>query len=67
MPIMDGREFLSRLSYPPGTYRPIVIVITGQDPRGVPGATAVLRKPVSLSQLLGLMQQLSDQDNGERN
>ena len=57
MPIMGGREFLSRLPHLPGT-RPIVIVITGQDPRVVPGAAAVLRKPVSLSQLLGLIRGL---------
>ena len=57
MPVMGGREFLSRLPLLPGA-RPIVIVITGQDPRGVPGAAAVLRKPVSLSQLLGLIQGL---------
>jgi CheY-like chemotaxis protein len=57
MPVIDGKEFLSRLSQLPGS-RPIVIVITGQDPRFVPGAAAVLRKPIFLSQLLGLMQGL---------
>jgi CheY-like chemotaxis protein len=54
MPVMGGREFLSRLPLLPGA-TPTVIVITGQDPRVVPGAAAVLRKPVSLSQLLGLI------------
>jgi two-component system response regulator CpxR len=69
MPVMDGREFLSHLPHLPGT-RPMVIVITGQDPRGVPGAAAVLRKPVSLSQLLGLIQGLmllSEKYDGEGN
>jgi two-component system, OmpR family, response regulator CpxR len=55
MPVMGGREFLSRLARLPGVI-PVVVVITGQDPRIVPGAAAVLRKPISLSQLLGLMQ-----------
>ena len=64
MPVMNGREFLSRLAYLPCIARPIVIIITGQDPRGIPGAAAVLRKPVSISQLLGLMQNLTRSQNG---
>jgi two-component system chemotaxis response regulator CheY len=58
MPVMDGRQFLARLPQIRGSVRPIVIVITGQDPRIVPGAVAVFRKPVQLDQLLRLMQQL---------
>src|ERR1700677_958382 len=47
MPVMDGWEFLTRLpQLNPGRSVPIVIVITGRDPRIVPGATAVLRKPL---------------------
>jgi CheY-like chemotaxis protein len=57
MPVMNGKQFLSHLPHLPGA-KPAVIVITGQDPRDVPGAAAVLRKPVSLSQLLGLIQGL---------
>jgi CheY-like chemotaxis protein len=57
MPVMGGREFLSRLPHLPGP-KPIVIVITGRDPRVVPGAAVVLRKPVSLSQLLGAVQSM---------
>jgi len=63
MPVMNGREFLSRLAYLQCIVRPIVIIITGQDPRGIPGAAAVLRKPVSISQLLGLMQDLTRSQN----
>ena len=63
MPVMNGREFLSRLAYLQSIVRPIVIIITGQDPRGIPGAAAVLRKPVSISQLLGLMQDLTRSQN----
>jgi CheY-like chemotaxis protein len=59
MPVMNGREFLSHLAHLQCIARPIVIIITGQDPRGVAGAAAVLRKPVSISQLLGLMQDLT--------
>jgi two-component system, OmpR family, response regulator CpxR len=54
MPVMDGREFLSRLRHLPGA-TPTVVVITGQDHRFVPGAAAVLRKPVSFPQLLDLV------------
>jgi len=57
MPVMDGREFLSRLRHLPGA-TPTVVVITGQDHRFVPGAAAVLRKPVSFAQLLGLVRGL---------
>ena len=59
MPVMDGWEFLTRLpQLNPGRAVPIVIVITGRDPRIVPGATAVLRKPLAVAQLLSLMQRL---------
>jgi CheY-like chemotaxis protein len=57
MPVIDGRKFLSRLSLLSGA-TPIVIVITGHDPRFVPGAAAVLRKPIFPSQLLSLIQGL---------
>jgi two-component system response regulator CpxR len=57
MPVMNGREFLSRLPTLPA--RPIVVVLTGQDPHAIPGAAAVLRKPVSLSQLLGVIRGLT--------
>ena len=63
MPIMNGREFLTRLADLQCIARPTVIIITGQDPRGIPGAAAVLRKPVSISQLLGLMQDLTRSQN----
>ena len=69
MPVMDGNEFLSHLPHLSGA-KPPVIVITGQDPRDVPGASAVLRKPVSLSQLFGLIQglmPLSEKQDGEGN
>ena len=58
MPVMDGREFLSRLPQVKCTVQPIVIVITGQDPRAVSGAVAVFRKPLQINQLLSLMQRL---------
>jgi CheY-like chemotaxis protein len=59
MPVMDGWEFLARLQqFKPGGAVPIVLVITGRDPRTVPGATAVLRKPLVVADLLRLMQRL---------
>ena len=57
MPVMGGRELLSKLQKLP--VRPTAIVITGQDPRAIPGAAAVLRKPVAVAQLFGLMQRLA--------
>jgi two-component system, chemotaxis family, chemotaxis protein CheY len=62
MPVMDGREFLSRLPQVKPSVKPIVIVITGQDPRAVPGAVAVFRKPVQIDQLLSLIQRLLNAD-----
>ena len=63
MPVIDGRKFLSCIpqgSMPQGSgATPIVIVITGEDPRFIPGAAAVLRKPIFLSQLLNLVQNLT--------
>ncbi len=58
MPAMNGHQFLARLPRAKGAARPIVIVITGQDPRIVPGAIAVFRKPIQLDRLLSLMEQL---------
>jgi two-component system response regulator CpxR len=58
MPVMDGREFLAHLPTLPYTTKPAVIVITGQNPGRIVGATSVLRKPVAITQLLGLMQRL---------
>jgi two-component system chemotaxis response regulator CheY len=59
MPVMDGWEFLARVQQlKPGRAAPIVIVVTGRDPRTVPGAMAVLRKPLAVAQLLSLMQRL---------
>jgi CheY-like chemotaxis protein len=58
MPVMNGREFLFRLQMLQGSAKPEVIVISGQDSQAVPGAFAVLRKPIAVSQLLGLMQLL---------
>jgi len=59
MPVMNGREFLSKLPLLQLGSSPTVIVITGQDPNAVQGAAAVLRKPVAVAQLLGLMHRLA--------
>jgi CheY-like chemotaxis protein len=59
MPIMNGTEFLALLNWRSDLSEPTVIVITGHDAHSISGATAVLRKPVHLSNLLDLIQRLS--------
>ena len=67
MPVMDGREFLSRLLCLKWIVPPTVVVLTGHDPRDVSGAAAVLRKPVSVPRLLALMDRLNvHRPNGQR-
>jgi CheY-like chemotaxis protein len=59
MPVMDGWDFLAKVQQLKRRGAvPIVIVITGRDLRTVPRATAVLRKPLALGELLSLMQGL---------
>jgi CheY-like chemotaxis protein len=57
MPVMDGWEFLRWLARQSGI-KPAVIVITAQIPGAIPGASAVLRKPVDVPYLLDLIRQL---------
>jgi CheY-like chemotaxis protein len=70
MPVMDGWEFLAKVQQLKRRGAvPVVIVITGRDLRTVPRATAVLRKPLAVGQLLSLMQGLMsspEQPNGVR-
>jgi two-component system chemotaxis response regulator CheY len=58
MPVMNGRQFMSRLEQLPARATASVIVITAQEPRTLPGAAAILRKPIDVRMLLGLLRQL---------
>ena len=58
MPVMDGYRFLESLQECPADSTPAVIVITAEEPKYVPAAKAVLRKPLKLDQLLELMREL---------
>lgn len=58
MPRLDGWTFLERWRKMPASSRCPVLVLSGADLRpGLPGAEAVLRKPVSVDELLGMVRQ----------
>jgi CheY-like chemotaxis protein len=59
MPVMDGYQVLERLRGRSEQAIPKVIVITAQEPQHLPGAVAVLRKPMNVRQLLELIRELS--------
>jgi CheY-like chemotaxis protein len=59
MPVMDGYRVLELLCGRSEQATPRVIVITAQEPQYMPGAVAVLRKPVNVRQLLELIRELS--------
>ena len=62
MPIMNGYEFMKRLGQLPN-WAP-VIVITAEEPIAISNAAAMLRKPVDISRLLGLMKRLNPASSG---
>jgi CheY-like chemotaxis protein len=56
MPVMNGWEFLEAISRIP-TFRNIpIVVMTAAGSIGVPGATAVLRKPFDLGALVDVVE-----------
>ena len=58
MPVMGGLELLQRLAERADEAGPKVIVISGNVPRSIAGAMAVLQKPLEMSKLLTLMLRL---------
>jgi CheY-like chemotaxis protein len=57
MPVMDGREFLTRLRGHPRAGTPVVVV-TGTVPRDDLGVEAVLQKPIDLPPFLELLRRI---------
>ena len=63
MPVMDGHEFLSRVSADSALANiPVVVVTAGRHPQGsrVPGAAQVLYKPFEPDRLMKVVQQFCD-------
>jgi CheY-like chemotaxis protein len=56
MPASEEQEFLANLQTLPDMMRPTIIAISGRNPHYIPGAAAMLPKPVRISQLIGLLQ-----------
>ncbi|MGH8013768.1 MAG: response regulator [Candidatus Binataceae bacterium] len=58
MPVLDGRSFLKQARHNRRLAGIPVLIVTGEDTSNVPGAAAVLRKPVAPETLLSCVQQL---------
>src|SRR6202048_380110 len=58
MPVMDGYAFLNRAREDRKIKNVPVIVITGNEPTGAPGATMVLTKPIRPERVLFLVRRL---------
>jgi len=56
MPVMNGWEFLEAVSRIPALRRIPIVVMTAAGSIGVPGATAVLRKPFDLGVLVEVVE-----------
>ena len=56
MPVMNGWEFLEAVSRIPALRRIPIVVMTAAGSIGVPGATAVLRKPFDLGALVDVVE-----------
>jgi len=63
MPVMDGHEFLARLTADSALAKiPVVVVTAGRHPQGstVTGAAEVLYKPFEAERLMKVVQQFCD-------
>ncbi|MGH7915905.1 MAG: response regulator [Candidatus Binataceae bacterium] len=58
MPVLDGWSFLKRARRNRRLAGVPIVIITGENTSEVPGATAVLRKPVAPEALLARVEQL---------
>jgi CheY-like chemotaxis protein len=56
MPVMNGWEFLEAISRIPAFRNIPIVVMTAAGSIGVPGATAVLRKPFDLGALVDVVE-----------
>ncbi len=52
MPVMGGREFLTEIAKYPELHAIPIVVLSADGMTRLPGATAVLRKPIDLRQLV---------------
>jgi CheY-like chemotaxis protein len=59
MPLMDGREVLSRKRGDPGIAEIPVVVLSAVPPVSLDGADQVLRKPVDLGSFVDTVRRLS--------
>ncbi|GMU10807.1 response regulator [Corallococcus caeni] len=64
MPVMDGQAFLARLSAERMLEGVPIVVLSG-SPFHPPGATAYLRKPVSVASLLEVVRHFLPSSSGE--
>ena len=66
MPVMNGWEFLAAVAKDPSLKRIPIVVLTATDHAEVPGAMAVLSKPMDLQELLRVVERYvrGDRDAG---
>jgi len=57
MPVMGGREFLTEIAKYPELHAIPIVVLSADGMTRLPGATAVLRKPIDLRQLVEVAEQ----------
>jgi CheY-like chemotaxis protein len=56
MPVMNGWMFLDEIAKIPSFKAIPVVVLTAAQPKGVPGAVEVLRKPIDIVSLLAAIE-----------
>jgi CheY-like chemotaxis protein len=57
MPVMNGRQFLDEIAKIPSLETiPVIVLTASAEPGEVPGAVAVLRKPIDLKSLVAVVE-----------